>query len=137
MKKILFTFTMLVVALGASSVLAANTNWEGKYWGDHEGIWAGTLFDDPTGPDKPHFEGKWASADEADYGKLFADLKYEGHGIYKVVKGVVYDEKGYLIGTWDGYFDVNYKPGRAEGTWAEIDATSTQQGKWQGKRILP
>lgn len=135
MKKTFIVFAALLAALAASSLVAANTDWEGKFWGDHEGIWTGTLYDDPLGPAAPHFEGKWTSADETEYGKLLADLKYEGHGIYTILKGIIYDIKGSEIGTWDGYFDVNIKPGYAEGKWAEFD--EDHSGKWQGKRILP
>ncbi len=135
MKKKLFIFATLLVALGASSLVAANTDWEGKFWGDHEGIWAGTLYDDPLGPAAPHFEGKWSLGDDSEYGKLLADLTYEGHGIYKIIKGVAYDHKGNVVASWEGYFDVNYKPGRAEGKWAELEIDHT--GEWYGQRILP
>ncbi len=134
MKKILLTVVALALVLGASSLVAANTNWQGKYSSGDQGIWKGTLYDDPTGPAAPHFQGKWTSMDVAKQGTMYATLKYNGAGVYKIVKGVLYNEKGIVIGYWDGYFDLTVKPGKAGGAWAWIDGPAL--GSWTGKLAL-
>ncbi|NLI99407.1 hypothetical protein GX441_12230 [bacterium] len=134
MKKVLLILGVLALVLGASSLSAA-TNWHGKFWGDSEGIWKGTLYDNEQDP--PIFKGKWACEETAEEGTLYAVLDYAGHGIFKIVKGTIYDINGNLIGAWDGYFDQNIKPGYAEGEWKTFDdPDAIHYGKWQGKRIL-
>jgi len=128
-KKILIILAILTI--GATGLMA-KTDWHGKFWGDFEGEWKGTLYGNEQDP--PIFKGKWASEETGEEGTLFAGLEYCGHGIYKIVKGVIYDREGNEIGWWDGYFDENIKPGYAEGRWAHFD--SFRIGKWQGKRIL-
>jgi len=134
MKKALLIVTALALVLGASTLAAANTYWQGKYSSGDQGIWKGTLYDDPTGPAAPHFEGKWASMDVAKQGKMYATLKYDGIGKYKIVKGVLFDEKGNVVGYWDGYFDLTVKPGVAGGSWAWIDGPVN--GMWKGQMVL-
>jgi hypothetical protein len=128
MKKSLL-LTVGILILVSATGLMANTDWHGKFWGDIEGEWKGTLVDKQ---DPPYFEGVWTDGD--DKGKCYAELEYGGHGIYKIVKGVIYNENGYEIGKFGGYFDVNIKPGYAEGEWKTLWG---EYGKWQGKRILP
>ncbi|MBN2378926.1 hypothetical protein JXM67_03895 [candidate division WOR-3 bacterium] len=131
MKKALLIVGVLTMLVSAGTLMA-KTDWHGKFWGDSEGEWKGTLFGKEQDP--PYFKGEWVNSD-GEYGKLYAVLEYAGHGIYKIEKGIIYDHKGNEIGVWDGYFDENIKPGYAEGTWSLPH--SKQIGKWQGQRILP
>jgi len=128
MKKSLLIVAVLAVLFGAGSVWA-NTDWYGEFWGDSsKGEWKGTLYDDIR---PPHFDGKWSDGHDA--GKCYAELEYAGHGIYKITKGTLYNSKGYEIGKFDGYFNLNIKPGKAEGEWKTLWG---EYGKWQGKRVL-
>lgn len=114
MKKALLLITAITL-LASATGLVANTDWHGKFWGDREGEWKGTLYDLVK---PPHFEGVWN--DGQDEGKCYAELEYAGHGVYKIVEGIIYNSKGYVIGKFDGYFDVNIKPGLAEGEWSLV-----------------
>ncbi len=133
MKKTLLIAMALAVTLSASSLAAANTNWQGKYSSGDQGIWKGTIYDNPAGL-KPYFEGKWASVDVARSGKLYATLVHKEAGIYNIVKGIIYDEKGNEIGWWNGYFDLTVKPGAAQGTWAWTGSPFV--GSWKGQRVF-
>jgi hypothetical protein len=144
MKKILLIATAVALVLGASTLAAQNTSWKGTYWGDPTGIdiqgtWNGTIYDNPMGPAKPHFEGKWFSDVNEEYGSLYATLATVGQGIYKVEKGVVYDKKGAVIGSWVGVFDlVATDPGRAEGEWKTFnDPDALHHGFWKGVQVFP
>ncbi len=145
MKKILLTVAVLAVALGASSLVAQNTNWSGTYWGDptgtaaYNGIWKGIIYDDPMGPAAPHFEGKWASDNNVDSGTLYATLASNGQGIYKIKKGIIYDQKGIEIGNWVGIFDlVSTDPGLADGEWTITnDPSAIHHGFWKGIQVFP
>lgn len=129
MKKTLLLLAGLSLVFGATS-LWANTDWHGKFWSEtREGEWKGTLIDIV---DPPRFEGEYSDGEDA--GKCIAELEYEGHGIYKITKGVIYNSDGYVIGKFTGYFDVNIKPGKAEGKWELVWG---EFGYWEGKRILP
>lgn len=132
MKRTILILTALTILLGASAVSAA-TDWHGKFWGDNTGTWKGTLYDNEQDP--PIFKGAWTCEDTGEEGTLYAVLEYAGNGIFKIVTGTIYDSDGNKIGVWDGYFDVNIKPGYAEGSWTLVDVDRC--GKWQGSRILP
>lgn len=134
MKKALLIIAALGIVLGASSLVAANTNWTGKYICMDQGIWKGTIYDDPTGPAKPYFKGKWVSMDVNKQGTMYASLKPDGYGNYKIIKGTLYDINGNEVGFWDGYFTLMVKPGHGEGAWAWIDAAYI--GKWTGQLAL-
>ncbi|NLI99403.1 hypothetical protein GX441_12210 [bacterium] len=144
MKKILLAATILALVLGASTLAAQNTSWKGTYWGDPTGIdihgnWKGIIIDDPTGPDAPEFRGRWISDNGVDYGKLYATLSSDGGGIYKVIKGVIYDKKGLVAGTWTGIFNlIVSEPGQAEGEWILTnDPAAIHHGFWSGTQIIP
>lgn len=126
MKKLLL-FTGILTVLASAGSLWANTDWYGKFWGDLEGEWKGTICDTQ---DPPYFKGVWTDGQQE--GTLYADLEYAGHWVYKIVKGVIYDSEGNHIGYWDGYFDANIKPGYAEGKWWLVDVDA--KGYWQGQR---
>lgn len=132
MKKILLIVSMLVLIVGASSSLvAADTKWQGTYFCMDSGVWYGTIHDDPTGPAKPYFEGIWMSADVNKQGTMYASLKPDGVGNYNIVKGTLYGEDGEVAGIWNGYFSLMVKPGHGEGGWAWIDAPYI--GTWTGQ----
>jgi hypothetical protein len=134
MKRILIIAAVLLVALSASSVFAANTYWVGKYSCMDSGIWKGTIVDNGPIGMAPYFEGKWASVDATKYGKMYATLKSDGFGNYKIIKGVLYDEKGNEVGMWNGSFTLMVKPGHGEGGWAWI--WSPYIGQWKGQLAL-
>ncbi len=133
MKKILLTVAALMLMLGAGSLVAANTNWAGTYFCMDQGTWEGTIYDDPTGPTAPHFEGKWTSMDEAKWGTMNASLKSDGLGNYKIVKGVIYDEDGSVVGNWGGTFTVSVDPGYGKGDWTWLWAPYI--GSWKGEQV--
>lgn len=133
MKKILLTVLALALVLGASSLAAANTNWEGKYSCVDQGVWKGTIYDSPIGP-KPYFSGKWTSVDVNKQGTMYASLQPDGFGNYKIVKGTLYNEKGLIVGYWYGSFTLMVKPGHGEGAWTWVDAP--YKGKWVGQLAL-
>jgi hypothetical protein len=130
MKRSILTVVALALVLGAGSLIAADTNWQGTYFCMDQGTWTGTIYDDPTGPDKPHFEGKWVSIDEAKWGTMYATLKSDGLGNYTIVKGTLFNEDG-QIGTWGGKFSLMTKPGVGKGDWTWFYAPYI--GSWEGK----
>jgi len=130
MKKSLLLVVGIMLLVSATGLFAA-TEWYGKFWGDAEGEWKGTLYDKEVLP--PCFKGVWTDGHHE--GELYAELEYAGHGVYKIVKGLIFNEYGKEIGKWDGYFDQNIKPGYAEGEWKLLEADLS--GKWQGQRVLP
>ena len=132
MKKILLTVVALALILGASSLAAANTSWEGKYSCLDAGIWKGTIYDSPIGP-KPYFQGKWVSMTSDKQGTMYASLKPDGFGNYKIVKGILYNEKGVEVSFWNGSFTLMVKPGHGEGAWAWF--TAPYIGSWKGQLV--
>lgn len=142
MKKTLLIVTALALTLGASAVLAENTDWAGHYWDPagtaNQGKWTGTLYvDDPSGT-APYFKGDWASEFTAEYGTVYATILDDGSGIYTVIKGVIYNSDGVAIGNWYGSFDlISSIPGTAEGKWKLFDDPSlAHYGLWSGKQVL-
>ena len=129
MKKSLLLVVGIMLLVSATGLFAA-TEWYGKFLGDAEGEWKGTLYDEVR---PPCFKGVWADGHHE--GELYAELEYAGHGVYKIVKGLIFNEYGKEIGEWEGYFNESIKPGHAEGMWWLID--SHCEGKWEGQRILP
>lgn len=128
MKKALLIVGVLALLVSAGSVWA-NTDWHGKFWSDtREGEWKGTLNDEAQDP--PIFKGEWN--DGENYGKLYAVLEYAGSGIYKIVDSKIINSDGYTIGVFEGFFDVNIKPGNAEGEWKLCWG---EYGKFKGQRI--
>lgn len=126
MKKTLLC-AIAVLLLASAASLQANTDWYGKFWGDAEGEWKGTIYD----KEKPfHFEGVWGDGHQD--GTAYAELAYEGSWLYKIVKGTLYNSEGDVIGGFDGYFDANIKPGYAEGNWW-LEFINVK-GSWQGQR---
>ncbi len=129
MKKTLLTLAALVLALGATSLMA-NSDWAGTFTGDDTGTWTGTITDQQ---DPPKFNGEWASSVNTDYGTLVGILEYDGAGVYKVLKGKAYDQKGIEIGAWSGTFNVTTDPGHAKGVWSTPDGL--QMGAWIGQTV--
>ncbi len=133
MKKILFTLFALALAFGASRLVAEDSFWKGTFDGTLTGIWNGTIHDNPDEDQIPHFAGEWFFIDVAEHGTLFGVVSTTQPGYYTVSNGIIYDEQGVNIGSWDGYFDLTYDgvPGsRAEGSWVLIDGTAS--GTWKG-----
>lgn len=142
MKKTLLIVTGLVLALCASSAIAANTDWAGTYWDPagtaNQGTWTGTLYvDDPSGI-APYFEGEWVSDFTPEYGTLYATILDDGSGIYTVIKGVIYAMDGTAIGNWTGSFDlISSIPGNASGKWKLFsDPSLAHYGLWKGKQVF-
>jgi hypothetical protein len=128
MKKALLIIGVLALLVSAGAVWA-NTDWHGKFWGEtREGEWKGTIVDEAQDP--PYFTGEWS--DGLSHGKIYAVLEKVSKWEYKIVKSVVYNSKGFAIGKWDGHFDLNVKPGLAEGEWKTLWG---EYGKWKGQRI--
>lgn len=135
MKKTSLTFTLVLVLsiLGVNGLAADDSYWEGTFDGDLSGVWNGTIHDNPDEDQIPHFSGNWYFVDITEHGTLFGVYSTPQPGYYAVSYGVIYDDQGTNIGSWVGYFDLDYDgtPGsRAEGTWQLADGSAS--GKWTG-----
>lgn len=138
MKKALLITAALALILGASALAAADSDWLGTFDGDLAGAWNGTVHDNPDEDQVPHFSGEWSIEETGEHGTLFGVYESPQPGYYKVSSGIIYDDAANNIGSWEGYFDLNYDgvPGSiAQGTWWLIDATVG--GKWYGQAMRP
>jgi hypothetical protein len=129
----LFTIFSLFLVLGTSRLAADDSYWKGAFEGDLTGIWNGTIHDNPDEDQVPHFSGNWYFIDIAEHGTLFGVYSSPQPGYYMVSAGVIYDEQGTNIGSWEGFFDLGYDgtPGsHAEGTWVLADGSAS--GNWKG-----
>ena len=133
MKKTLLAALVFAFAFAASPLVAQDSFWKGTFEGSLSGIWNGTIHDNPDEDQIPHFAGEWFFIDVAEHGTLFGVVSSTESSYYTVSKGIIYDEQGNNIGSWQGYFDLGYDgvPGsRAEGEWILVDGSGND--KWEG-----